>query len=286
MNFIREDDYVINGIKSWCHCIRLQDNPTQEKTQLLYHYHKYIELLFSLSTNATVWLAGQRLSFHTGDLIIINSDELHGIVFHTYSEYICIKFSPEILYTPEQSLLEYKYVIPFLSKDANKKKFESSELKDTLIPALFTDIMQEWQEKNTAFELAIRSNILKIFSILFRMNEGNNFLLPNFKLTDALKCTIAYVNEHFNTITENEAASFCGLSYHHFSTVFKNATGQNFNTYLTAIKLREAEKQLIFSDKSITDIAYDTGFSNTSHFIKRFQEYKHITPRQFRIKCR
>ena len=72
------------------------------------------------------------------------------------------------------------------------------------------------------------------------------------------------------------------MSYNHFSYVFKKTFKKSFSEYVTRVKLREAEKMLILTDKSITEIAYDAGFSTSSHFIMRFKEAKGITPNKFR----
>lgn len=279
-----EEEFIINGVKSWIHCIQRHHEPKPPNKPFSYHYHDYIELLFSLATNANVWLEGECYKFEKGDLIIINSGELHTVRPMEYSDYICIKFSPHILYAAEQALLEYKYVLPFLAKNTHKKKFTADEINDSVIPSLFIDTINEWENKRTAYELSIRSNILRIFAEIFRMNEDTGWLLPNLQLTDSLKSAIEYIHKNFSTATESEVAALCGLSYNHFSYSFKKATGQSFNKYVTAIKLREAEKQLVMTDKSITEIAYDVGFSNSSHFIKHFKSLKHITPSQFRSK--
>ena len=283
MQGIMENDFIIDGVKSWIHCIHIFHKPPTSDLPH-YHYHNYIELLYAIHSDATTWIDGDAYSFTDGDLIVINSGDMHSVIPSALSEYVCIKFSPQILYTAEQALLEYKYVMPFLSQNAHKRKFTANELENTPIPSLCMNTSIEWEKKDIAYELAIRSNILKIFSEIFRLNKANNPLIPNLQLTDVLKKAITYILDHYNTATEREVAQACNLSYNYFSFAFKKATGQNFNNYLTAIKLKEAEKLLVFSDASITDIAYTTGFSSASLFIARFKDYKQITPRQFRKK--
>lgn len=87
-------------------------------------------------------------------------------------------------------------------------------------------------------------------------------------------------------MTERDAAAYCGLSYNHFSASFKKAVGRSFSDYITLLRLSEAEKLLISTEQSITDIALSCGFSSTSHFISRFKAQKGITPGQLRKKTR
>lgn len=62
--------------------------------------------------------------------------------------------------------------------------------------------------------------------------------------------------------------------------------GKSFNDYVTLMRINEAEKLLLSTDKSITEIAMCCGFSSSSHFVSRFGQYKQITPGQFRKKLR
>ena len=41
---------------------------------------------------------------------------------------------------------------------------------------------------------------------------------------------------------------------------------------------------LLHTDNSVTDIATEVGFNNTSYFIKKFQEANQISPHKFRKK--
>ena len=48
--------------------------------------------------------------------------------------------------------------------------------------------------------------------------------------------------------------------------------------------MKEAEKLLLSSDKLMTEIAVDVGFTTSSHFISNFKRKKGITPKQFKQK--
>ena len=81
---------------------------------------------------------------------------------------------------------------------------------------------------------------------------------------------------------ESDVAAHCGLSYNHFSSSFKKAVGRSFSEYITLVRMSEAEKMLISSEKSVTDIALSCGFSSTSYFISRFKNLKGVSPGQWR----
>jgi AraC family transcriptional activator of pobA len=48
--------------------------------------------------------------------------------------------------------------------------------------------------------------------------------------------------------------------------------------------LTEAKRQLVFSNQSIHEIAYDLAFADPSHFIRSFRKYTGVTPQVFRAR--
>ena len=105
-------------------------------------------------------------------------------------------------------------------------------------------------------------------------------------ITDIVKLAIQYVENNFDTATEHDVAKHCNVSYNYFSYVFKKTMGKTFGDYITFLRLREAEKLLLSSDKSITEIASLCGFSTSSYFISKFKNAKGLTPKKFRENSR
>ena len=146
--------------------------------------------------------------------------------------------------------------------------------------------MKEWEAKEAAYELVIRANILKIFTAIFRYWHNSNIFSGENVIPDIVKTAVLYMENNFATATEDEVASYCNVSYHYFSYIFKKTMRKSFNEYLNILRLREAEKMLLSTDKNITEIAYTCGFSTSSYFIMKFKKHKNMTPRQFRENTR
>ena len=283
MQNIPEKKFMINGVTSWIHCLEMKGSKnTYNSKPEKYHFHDYIELLYAVNAQAYVWCGGKKTSFNTGDLVVVNSNIPHELTFDAYSEYICIKFMPQILYADETSLLEFKYMVPFLSNNADYWTFRNEQFRNIDIKKLLFESIEEWKSKEPAYELIIRANLLKLFSGIIRYWHENNILSNEIKITDTLKTALMYIDENFDTVTENGVAEYCHMSYNYFSSMFKKAIGKSFSDYITFLRISKAEKLLLSSDKSITDIAIETGFSTSSYFISRFKASKGITPHQFR----
>lgn len=289
MYFFAEKPFAINGVKSWVQCLDCfaKESSDRDKTVVEnYHYHEYIEYLYTLDADMNVWINGVPYHMGSDDLIIINSGELHNISFNRNCHYICVKFSPRILYFDDNSLLEFKYVIPFLSDKTPQKLFHKKDFETIDIHALSCEILDEWNTQGPAYELLIRANILKIFTGIFRYWDRQNAFHSESIMTEPIRNALIYIAENFETATVKDVSAFCGLSYNHFSASFKKIVGRSFSDYINLMRINEAEKLLISTDKSITDIAFSCGFSSTSHFISRFRSQKGITPGQLRKKMR
>lgn len=287
MKSFAEKPFTINGVKSWIHCLDCYQPGSPDEIKLYnYHYHDYIEFLYAVDADMIVWMAGVPHKMVTGDLIVINSGEMHTLSFNKNSRYICVKFSPRVLYFDDNALFEFKYVTPFLSDKIQHKIFRQDDFEDIDIHKLCSEILAEWNGHRSAFELAIRANILKIFTGIFRYWDKENLIQPDLVIAEPIKQALLYISEHLDTVTESDVAAFCGISYNHFSALFNKSVGRNFNDYVTLLRLNEAEKLIISSDKSITEIAYSCGFASTSHFIARFKAQKGVTPGQLRKRVR
>jgi AraC-like DNA-binding protein len=59
----------------------------------------------------------------------------------------------------------------------------------------------------------------------------------------------------------------------------------SFTAYVCEVRLREAERLLLTTKKSVTEIAIEVGFSTASYFIDRFRVLHGVTPHQYRQDC-
>ena len=253
------------------------------------HYHEYIELLYGINCDIEVWINGNIYPFKTGDLIIINSMEAHQLKFlMNKNDYIVIKFSPQQLYTSEQSVYEIKYLLPFTLNDfSSDRRISADVIKDTTVPDSIRTIYSEWEEKSYGYELAIRTHIFQIILWLLRYwNKTNPELLTNINLPPILAKALGFISLNLSNVTASDVADFCGYSYTYFSEIFKNSMHVNFRDYLLRARINEAEKLLLTTDTDITDIALSTGFSTASHFIKQFKTVKGTTPTKFRVQAK
>ena len=93
---------------------------------------------------------------------------------------------------------------------------------------------------------------------------------------------LQYLNEYHTDVTLDDICTHFHKSRSYISHMFKTTYGVSIRTYCNALKLEDARKLLVSTDRSITDIAMDTGFSDTSYFIHLFGQTYGISPLRYR----
>jgi AraC family transcriptional regulator len=79
-----------------------------------------------------------------------------------------------------------------------------------------------------------------------------------------------------------DVAAACGVSPGHFIKAFKTSLGQPPHQYLVNVRLAAAERLLVETELSFSEIAYLSGFSSQSHMTHTMRCYKLTTPGQIR----
>src|SRR5579863_7049067 len=79
-----------------------------------------------------------------------------------------------------------------------------------------------------------------------------------------------------------ELAKVACFSEFHFHRIFGAVSGETLNNFTNRLRLEKAARLLRYSNKSLTDIALDCGFSSSATFSRAFRSGYETSPRQFR----
>ncbi|MCU4165881.1 substrate-binding domain-containing protein [Carboxylicivirga caseinilyticus] len=91
-------------------------------------------------------------------------------------------------------------------------------------------------------------------------------------------------NEYSEKINVEDLSSQLGISRVHLYRKIKKITGLSISEFITQIRLKQALVLLRNSDNTISEIAYQVGFSTPSYFTKCFKEQIKMSPTEFRNK--
>jgi len=276
----------VDGVTVPVECIEMEKR--EDKPDHFAHFHEYLEMLYLLDGQMDIWLNDKHYPFCKGELIVINSNETHRLASVTpVSKYIVIKFTPKLLYSAGQSVKETQYILPFLAEHSEQPRVYKKEFVESSgIPPLILDAMAEWNKKDTGYELALKADVLKTIRhvVAFLSEKGINVKVSSGSgnIQQIISTILEYINENFKTVSEMDVAEHFSISYSYFSRSFKQTMNMSFKEYINYLKINEAQRLLLTTGKSITDISLELGFSSSSHFINVFKKYKNCSPKQYK----
>lgn len=276
----------MDGVTAPVECLDLKKR--SDSPDLYAHFHDYVELLYLYDGKLRVWLNGKEYAFNEGELIIINSKESHRLESAApESRYYVIKFNPEILWASNGSAKETRYVLPFLnSSSTHPRVFPASFVSEAGIGALVADAVSAWKNRPVGYELLLRGDVLKIFGhvvgCLSDLGVEIKYTVGSGSLYGIMDNIIDYVNKNFTSCDERELAKRYKVSYSYFSRTFKQMMNMSFKEYINYLRINEAQRLLLTTGKSITDISMEMGFSSPSHFINVFRRHMGRAPKQYR----
>jgi len=73
-----------------------------------------------------------------------------------------------------------------------------------------------------------------------------------------------------------------GIPEGRVSSVLEKRTGLRFKPYLNQVRIDQAARLLTETDLTVAEIAYQVGYSNTTHFNRVFKSLKQIVPSEYR----
>lgn len=281
-----EGIFLIDGQKSALHCL-LWD---EERAGVCAppHYHKYCEILCGIDCDVDILTADGTEKLRTGDVCFLYPGEPH----YLYSKreknaYYVIKFFPEILFYDGQGVGELSYLARVLGVGKHHSHVVTREEKSNGVDEIVKDIFEEWDARRTGYEFAIRGQLLRLYSLLLRTLVKREPTLLNGareESTAQIRDAVVYITEHLDTVTEEMLAKRCYMSPSRFSRAFSAAVGKSYQSFLTDARIAEAQRQLIATSQSVTDIAFALGFSSSSHFISAFRAKTGTTPLKYKAK--
>ena len=97
-----------------------------------------------------------------------------------------------------------------------------------------------------------------------------------------LSCRNLVSKRIYEKLSVQKIAESMDINAGYLSQLFSREEGMPLTDFIAREKIREAEKELIYSDKSINAIAASLCFSSQSHFGKVFKRWTGMTPKKYR----
>lgn len=138
---------------------------------------------------------------------------------------------------------------------------------------------------NISIHPQTRNILSETWSLLIKKIQENpdKRIITGAEQTYRLRNMIAFINQHyFEKITLSELAKTAGVIEREATRCFKKSIGQSPMEYLMKYRLNQSKKLLSETDRTITDICQQRGFSDSAYFGKIFRRFYSMTPSSYR----
>lgn len=245
-----------------------------KEIKAFWHFHPEIELVYVNKGKGKTHIGNHLSYFNNSQLLLIGANLPHnGFTdrLTTNGSETLVQFKPEFLGDTFFEIPEMK-PIHILFEKAKKGIIFGVKTKQKL------GIKIEKLTEKKGFK-----QILILLEILHTLSKSEDYTLLNAdgfafeaqpqnnnKIDEIFK----YINENFNQhISLDEIAGLVSMTVPAFCRFFKKSTGKTFTKLVNEYRVVHATKLLSESQSSITDICFECGFNNFSHFNKLFKEF-------------
>lgn len=249
------------------------------------HSHNNFELNF-ITSGAGRRIVGNNISsFEQNDLVLLGPEVPHcwEILKSPNNKppaCITIHFYENIIRSDFFNIPELEEVEELL-KDANRGiSFKGIKVKE--IKKTFEQIV-----KLKGLESYIE--LLKVFNKLLQ-NSNRDYLSDTTVYSKNFSKDLGQINKVYEYVFINieegiklkEVSDLINMAPGSFCRYFKKKTRMTFMEYVKKVRIGLATKMLIETDKSITQICFDSGYNNLANFNFYFKTIMNSTPSQYR----
>lgn len=236
------------------------------------HFHEYYVIGFIENGRRRLTCGNEEYLVGEGDLLLFNPFVNHTCesIDDRTLDYRCLNIKPEVMKKAVFEVTGKEFLLNFARPVG--RGFELSEL--------LRELHRLIQEK--------QADLKKEETFLFlieRLIDGfsNPWLTPIAEeVPSEIQSVCSYIEEHYaRRITLDDISRLSGLNKFSLLRSFTKQKGITPYRYLETVRISEAKKLLEKGVEPI-DAAFQTGFSDQSHFSRFFKEFIGLTPKQYR----
>ncbi len=255
----------------------------EQKFSAPYHYHPELELTLILKGCGKRYVGSHMHDYFPGDLVLLGANLPHcwktedaaieksiSIVVHFHIDFLGKDFfkKPE-LDTVLQLLENSNYGLRFTGDNKTPMAMMLSLLK----------------ERNFLKKLLVFLNILhELSSCNYSvLDKQRSYINLSYSDKERINAVMAYIVENFqNSISLKEASAVANMTPHAFCKYFKKLTRKTFIEAVNDYRIDYAIRQLINTDKAVSEIGFDSGFNDVSNFHRTFKKRLKLSPHNYR----
>lgn len=154
----------------------------------------------------------------------------------------------------------------------------TSEIQD-----IFISLREHYHTGITVDNIMLQSLVMRLIYFLAKyalLHKAENNSKRSHR--DAIETTHEYINKNLTApLTLNNVSKRVNFSPIYFHKLFKASTGMTLCKYVEEKRIKKSIELMLSTEMSLTEIAYECGFSSQSYFSYTFKKKMKLTPREY-----
>lgn len=244
------------------------------------HRHDYYHILYVKQGIGEHSIDFKTYEIKSNSIFFVSPGQVHSLeIDHDVEGYV-ISFSSEFYHINDnlQKLLDY----PFFHSLSNAPVIHMSDT-NAKIQHVLDDMFTEFESSEKGKDNILRALLEVLLVRASRMyNQPIINQAPN-HLTYQLRKLESLIDTHFKEYRLlNDYADIMHISPKHLNSLCKKGLNKTVTNLIHERTLTEAKRLLLFTDNSISEIAYELGFADKSYFMRVFKKHTTLTADSYR----
>lgn len=267
---IRTDLDVAPGFRVW------RGRPF---TSMPFHWHDQVEINYCVGGHLTYLLAGSVVRVPPGRLSMFWAGMPHSVVGGADAEDFFW------VYVPLVWVLRWGLPEPFMRRLMSGEMLvdEASEMDHAVLERWSEELPQADANRRRLIIREVEARVTR--AALAQTDEagGGHASSAAGPLRKVSEMARFIAENHAGPLPLKRVADHVGLHPNYATTLFRQHYGMTLNTYLTRMRVCQAQYLLISTDQDVSRIAFETGFRSLSRFYAAFKSVSGRTPRRYRL---
>lgn len=250
------------------------------------HWHNEFEIDYILRGSGEFICGDDKFAAREGDLVILPPNMLHAAYPNEACDlvYDAFVFHPAMLGMGSNDRCTAECIYPLISGNI-RIQIPIRPGADTYPEFMKSaDLIFSCAKANQPKQdLLLKSELLRLFWLLEMSDDVISRQGTEQSYSERIRPVLEYMSANFREdISIDQLAGLLHLSKSYFMNSFKNAVGVSAIEHLTQLRINAACDALSETDKMISDISLDCGYTNLSNFNRQFKRIVGCTPYEYR----
>ncbi len=252
----------------------------------------YFEIIFIEEGKGKHFINEFIVTYEERDIFLVAPEDRHHFEIEEETTFCYFQFT-ELLFSSKMNLPDRSYWLHRIERiihhpnllpgDIIKEKYDRK-----LIWHIHDVINQEYSSQKEFYKHNISNMVSTTLSVIAR-NITREFQPIKEAVHKDMPTTIdqilAYIRHNVyetNLMKVSSLASHFNMTNSAISLYFKKKTGESIHHYILMYKFHLIKYRLKNTDFTVSEIAYQLGFTDESHLTRIFKKYNNMTPKQYK----